>query len=126
MVSGILFSILRPFYDVIAEPLRELSAINLAGSGSKNNLLLLIDRSGDLQTVQNKESFHRGVADAFVAVNKGVVLNEGKSEGRSFVHQCGVKIFPTECHTGLSEGRLKAIKIVNANTSPGSLHDSAI
>jgi len=63
-----------------ANPLSQRFSIHLSGCYSKHDFLLFIHGRLYLKAVQDEEDFHRRVARALVAVQKRVIVDEGKRE----------------------------------------------
>jgi hypothetical protein len=65
--------------DVFTKPSGDFVAAQATGGDVEHQTFLLIDRRLGLAAVKQKERFHRGVPDAFVAIEKPVVTHEGET-----------------------------------------------
>ncbi len=89
-------------------------AAQATGGDVEHQTFLLIDRRLDLAAVEHQESFHRGVPDALVAIQKRVVMNEGETQRGSLVHQREVEIYAAEGRSRLSECGIESTQVANS------------
>jgi len=73
-------------------------------SHADHDRFLLIDVRDDLSTIEEQKGRHRGVTDPFVAVDEGVVADQGKGASRSLLHKRRVQILTVERHPWLGHG----------------------
>ena len=62
-----------------SKPIRKSFSAYFACCNLEDDLLLFIHTSDDLIAVEDQKRFHCCVADTFVAVHEGVILDEAKS-----------------------------------------------
>jgi hypothetical protein len=70
-------------------------------------------------SIHQQEDFHRGMSNAFVTIDEGVIEDEGEAECCRFRREVGIQVSITETLAWLSEGRLKGVDVANtASTTP--------
>jgi hypothetical protein len=79
-----------------SEPGHELAAVDAAGSQTKHQVFLLVDRSGKRRAIELKEDPHGRVSYALVAVHEGVVADEREGEACSLVDKRRVQVLPAK------------------------------
>lgn len=85
------------------QPLDEFVAMPLAGSDVEHQPFLLVDARVDLKAVQHEKDLHRRMADAFVAIDEGMVRDQGKPQGRSLFENRGMQVGGVEGGLGLGQ-----------------------
>ena len=91
---------------MLLDPLDQCVTLEMPGCKLEHELLLFIHSGTEFMPVHKKEHFHRGVPNAFVAVDEGMIEDERESQGRGFCCQIGVEVNPAKALTGLSKSRL--------------------
>jgi hypothetical protein len=83
---------------------------------SEDQLFLLVGRRDNLGAVQEQERRHRVVADALVAVDERVVLDQRGAESGGFVDQGRVKVLAVEggSRLGSAESNMLRSRIPDA------------
>lgn len=71
-----------------------------SGGNGKDGLLLKVNVSRDLVTIENEKDFHGGMADPLVTVNKGMALDERKAECGGLSSRVGYKSAPSKVANG--------------------------
>jgi hypothetical protein len=61
---------------------------------------LLIHRRINLKSVQDEEDFHRRVASALVPIHERMVFDEGETQSRSLLRNCGIEFLTTNVMRG--------------------------
>src|SRR5215831_14351906 len=95
--------------------------IQPAGGEVDDQPLLLIDRCIDLGAVEDEEGFHRGMPGALVAVDEGMVLNEGETPCGRLLDHCRIEISTFECRPGLRDRGIERAQVPDACGATTSL-----
>ena len=96
------------------DPLGEFGPRHCAGSDAEDGLLLFVDVSGNLLSVEQQEDFHRGVANALVSVDEGMPLDECEAQRSGLLRHGGVELGAIECGSRLGESGLDTSQIAEA------------
>src|SRR2546422_7966173 len=69
---------LRERLQVLTQPLGKLDSLDAPRRQIEHDAFLITDRRIDLGAVQNEERLHGGMANALVAIEESVALDQGK------------------------------------------------
>ena len=97
-----------------AEPCDKRVSIKGASGHPQDDLLGSLNGAEQLVPVQDQKRLHRGMTHPFVAINEGVVLDQGETEGCGLGHQVRIQILAGEGHAGLSHGRFQGTEVPKA------------
>ena len=117
---------LRERFEMLTKPVDQVTASDPAGCEIEHEALLVVYRGVDLRAVENEEGLHGGVCDPFVAVDKGVALNQREGERSGLLDYRGIQIDATERRLGLGDRRLERAEIANAGCAAGHLEEAAV
>ena len=88
---------------MLTKPVDQVTASDAAGCEIEHEALLVVYAGIDFAAVENEEDLHGGVSDAFVAIDKGVALNQREGERSGLLNQRGIQIAATERGLGLAD-----------------------
>ena len=71
---------LRNWNEMGANPLQKLLAAGPTAGDDQNDLLTRIDRGIQLVTIEHEKGFERRMADALIAIDKGMIIDQRKRE----------------------------------------------
>jgi len=77
--------------------------VDPASSHPEHHSFLLIDGGPQAQAIEAQESIHSSMPGALVAVDEGVVLDEGKAESGGLVDEGRVQILAAKSHPRLRQ-----------------------
>lgn len=100
------------------EPGREFCPRHSPSGKARHQLLLRINRRFDGDPVQIEEHGHRGVGDAFVAVDEGVVHSQAEGQRTGFLHHGMLQVCAVEGRFGLGQRRLEGTEIADPVSAP--------
>jgi hypothetical protein len=69
---------------MLLEPGDQIGAFQIAGRKLKDQLFLRIHGCRDLPAIEDQKEVHCRVPDPLIAVNEGVIPNQGKPQGGRF------------------------------------------
>lgn len=76
-------------------------------------------RRVELVAIEHEKDFHRRMANALIAVDKGVVTDQEKTKGSNLGRQIWVEFLATKAHARLSNGGLQRPGVAQAaGTTP--------
>lgn len=104
------------------EPVSEAFTRHLPSCYCENHRFLLLDRRRDLESVQYKHYFHRGVSDALVSVDERVIQHERVPERSRLCDEVRLQVLAIEGHFRTRDGGFQAIAISDAGR-PARLND---
>lgn len=107
-------------------PSREGLSADLATRNRKNDPLLLVYRTAQFIAIENENGFKCSVADAFVAVDEGVILNEEESQRSRLFRERWVEFLLGEGLERLKDRRFKGALIANAARSATLFDDPPV
>jgi hypothetical protein len=87
---------------------------------------LVVGCRNDVDAVQKQKRRHRGMADSLIAVDKWMVLNQRRAQGRGFVDQRHMQVVPAEGDSALGERRVQECEIANAAGAAGLLNQELV
>jgi len=90
-----------------------------SGGNGKDGLLLKVNVSRDLVTIENEKDFHGGMADPLVTVNKGMALDERKAECGGLVEQSWVQVGTVKGSHWLCERGFEAWEVSDTRSAAG-------
>src|SRR2546422_1626604 len=102
---------LRERLQVLTQPLGKLDSLDAPRRQIEHDAFLITDRRIDLGAVQNEERLHGGMANALVAIEESVALEQGKAQRRCLLHQRGIQVGSTKAGLGLRDGRFECAEV---------------
>jgi hypothetical protein len=90
--------------EMFPNPAEQLITPSAARGDSKNGLLSLAHGCGQLEPVQYQKRFESGMADAFIAVDEWMVVDERESDRGGFRLEVRVEVLASERCAWLGDG----------------------
>ena len=87
---------------------------------------MFVDWRTKFMSVHQQEDFHRGMSDAFVAIDEGVIEDEREAECCRFRREVGIQVSITETLAWLSEGRFKGVDVANSAGATPPFQDGLV
>lgn len=75
---------------MLANPVRQRTPCDGTGGKRQERAFRIIDRDGELVTVEDKKDFEGSMANPLVAIDERVIADERMGEGRRFVSDPGI------------------------------------
>jgi hypothetical protein len=76
--------------------------------------------------VQAKEREHGGMTNALVAIDEGMVLDEGEAQSRCLAREARIEVGSAEGLPRLGDGGLHRAEIADKRLLPALVHDEAV
>ena len=96
---------------MLLNPLGEFSSPGCAGGDAHDHAFCVINFRFQLETIEHKENFHGGVADALVSVHERVISNQREAECGGLFRQGWIQVRVRERGARLCHGRLECAKV---------------
>jgi len=109
---------------MLTQPVGQLAVIEPARREVQHDLLLRIRGGIDFAAVEDQESLHGGMPDAFVAIDERVALNQGQTERCGLLSESGMQVTTTKRRLGLGDCRLQRPEVPDARRSACRLQEA--
>src|SRR5438034_81116 len=111
---------------MVPKPIGQVCPVDPAGGEIEHEVLLVIDGCVDLGAVEDEKGLHGGMADALVAVDERVVLDQREAERRGLLDHGRIEIDAIERRLWLCNGGVERTEIADAGRAAASLEDVAV
>jgi len=111
---------------MLTKPVDQVTASDAAGCEIEHEALLVVYAGIDFAAVENEEDLHGGVSDAFVAIDKGVALNQREGERGGLLNQRWIQIDATERGLRLGDRGFEGAEIANPRCAAGRVEEAAV
>jgi len=116
----------EPSALVAFNPRLQSGAIEGTRRDLKNRPLGLVYRGFESAAIQAKEREHGGMANALVAVDEGMVLDEGEAQSGGLARQGRIEVRSPERLPRLGDGGLHRTEVADTRLLPALFHDEAV
>jgi hypothetical protein len=77
----------------------------------------------NLESIQDEQCLHGGVADALVAIEKRVIQYQGKTQGSRLLKESRIEILAAEAHSGLCDSGFQGTEVSDTMDSSSGFND---